>query len=468
MRNSRRQFLTASAATAALLADTAVAQSAATTATQQSNPAPEYAKFATSTTLKVGVIGAGWFGKLNLNALMNIAPVDVVALCDVDSRMLQEAAALTLARRDVVRPVQRAPALYADYRQMLAKHAFDVVIIGTPDHWHTLPALAAMEAGADLYLEKPVCVDLEEGHALVRTARRTGRVVQAGTQRRATVPHREAKAHIVDAGLLGEVGLVETFCYFQQRPAQRAADVAVPQGLDWNAWSGPAPLRTYRADMHPRGWRAYPEYGNGYMGDVGVHMLDLARFLMGLGAPKRVSSSGGVYVGRGNDTPVPDTQTASFEYDKLLMTWTNRHWGAPPPGEPWGVTVHGTRGVLKVGAYNYRFEPAGGGKPLTGQQQIHIQRYPQDKANPAWEQELIEATRANMADFLAARATRARPASDIEENVISTSMCILANMALQLGQPVDWSVVSGTNLPDPAVAHWASRPYRAPWVHPSA
>ncbi|MES1200611.1 MAG: Gfo/Idh/MocA family oxidoreductase [Pseudomonadota bacterium] len=413
---------------------------------------------------RVGVIGSGWFGKLDLFALMQIAPVQVVALCDLDSHMLSEAADKVMARPDsLVRP-RRPPALYHDFREMLASDQLDIVIVATPDHWHALPALAAINAGAHVYLEKPITVDVREGEALVAAARAKNRVVQVGTQRRTSPFTLEARHRVLDAGLLGKVSHVETYCYFHQRPPQFPPPTSPPETLDWDFYCGPAPRIDYIPGMHPRDWRSFEGFGNGYMGDVGVHMIDLSRFLLRLGAPKRIFCEGGILVDTKSAATVPDTQMATWEFDDCVMTWTNRQWGRPPDGEQWGTSLHGERGTLKLFNAGYQFLPLEG-EGFGMQLPLELEQFPNDRVTMQdWEWPLAAITRYHMRDFLNAIAHRTLPAADIEEGHISTSCCVLANTAMKLGRSLNWDGhhVIGDDEADRALA----RPYRAPWVHP--
>ena len=151
--------------------------------------------------LHVGLIGAGWYGKSDLFRLMQVAPVNVVAVCDVDKNMLKEAGGLIMQRSKQSKP----PVLYGNYRKMLADHQLDIVLIGTPDHWHALTAMEAMKSGAHVYVQKPISVDVLEGEAMVAAARKYNRTVQVGTQRKSTPHLMDAKKNIVDAGLLGKI-----------------------------------------------------------------------------------------------------------------------------------------------------------------------------------------------------------------------------------------------------------------------
>src|SRR5712671_4906200 len=162
---------------------------------------------------RVGLIGCGWYGKSDICRLIQVAPVEVVSLCDVDTKMLAEAGDLVAARQ----ASKQQPRRFGDYRQMLKEKDLDIVLVGTPDHWHALTAIAAMEAGADVYVQKPISVDVAEGAAMLAAARRLKRVVQVGTQRKSTPHLVECKKNVIDAGLLGNVAHVGICCYYHMR-----------------------------------------------------------------------------------------------------------------------------------------------------------------------------------------------------------------------------------------------------------
>src|SRR5580700_9612032 len=162
---------------------------------------------------RVGLIGCGWYGKSDLFRLIQVAPLEVVSLCDVDRDMLSRAADLVASRQSS----KKKPRLYSDYRQMLAEKDLDVVLVGTPDHWHALAMIAAIESGADVYVQKPISVDVLEGQAMLAAARKHQRVVQVGLERRSTPHLMEARDDIIKAGKLGKVGLVEICCYYHMR-----------------------------------------------------------------------------------------------------------------------------------------------------------------------------------------------------------------------------------------------------------
>lgn len=416
---------------------------------------------------RVGLIGCGWYGKCDLLQLMNIEPVEVVSLCDVDSAMLAEAADLVESRQ----ASGKRPRTYASYTEMLAEKDLDIVLVDTPDHWHALPMIAAVKVGADVYVQKPTGCDVLESKAMLDAARSTGRVVQVGTQRRSTPHLIEAKTRVVDEGLLGEIAFAEVCCYYHMRAKKNPPDTTPPANLDYEAWTGPAPMRPYNELVHPRSWRAFMEYGNGIVGDMCVHMLDMIRWQLGLGWPMRISSTGGILVDTESKANISDTQTATFDFDDLDVTWTHRSWGdAPDPEFPWAGVIYGTKGTLKLSVNKYEFSPRGGGKKLTGDAVIELDRYPTDEADQKkWRLELhvASAIRGHMRDFLDAIDNRTRPVADIEQGHISSAACIMANNAMELGRTIRFDPATHTAIDDAEATAMMKRSYRKPYVHPS-
>ncbi|MFO0889722.1 MAG: Gfo/Idh/MocA family oxidoreductase [Isosphaeraceae bacterium] len=414
---------------------------------------------------RVGLIGTGWYGKINLLRLLQVAPVEVVSLCDVDRRMLTEAAEIVATRQGS----KKRPRIFGDYRKMLAEKDLDVVLIATPDHWHALPMIAAVEAGADVYVEKPISVDVAEARAMLAAAREHRRVVQVGTQRRSTPHLIEARERIVREGKLGKIGLVEIYCYYHMRARGNPPDSEPPDYLDWEMWTGPAPMRPYNPIAHPRGWRAFMEYGNGIVGDMCIHMLDMVRWMLGLGWPRRVKSTGGILVDRVSKANIPDTQGVVFDFGDLTVVWQHRTWGAPAnPKYPWGATFYGDRGTLHENVFGYDFIPLGGGTPIHRDVTYELDEYPEDRTEKDLETHIAPASRRHMKDFMGAIATRGRPVADIEEGYISTTSCLLANLSMQLGRSLTWDPSAGKVVGDEEANRRLARPYRAPWVHPGA
>jgi predicted dehydrogenase len=420
--------------------------------------------FADQKPRRVGLIGSGWYGKADLFRLIQVAPVEVVSLCDVDKRMLADAADM-VATRQVSR---KKPRTFHDYRDMLKQKDLDIVLIATPDHWHALPMIAAVESGVDVYVQKPISVDVIEGQAMLAAARKHQRVVQVGTQRRSTPHLVEAIDQIIKPGKLGKVGLVEIYCYYHMRATENPPDTDPPPYLDYEMWTGPAPMRPYNKLVHPRTWRAFMEYGNGIVGDMCIHMFDMVRWMLDLGWPARISSSGGILVDKASKANITDTQTATYDYPDLKIVWQHRTWGdAPDPKYEWGATLYGDKGTLKASVYGYDFTPQGGnGQAVHRDVTYELEQYPVDKTEKDLEQHVAPAIRHHMQNFLAAIDSRGKPVADIEQGYISTTSCILANLSMKLGRTLTWDSDNGRIANDEEANRLLRRPYRAPWIHP--
>ena len=420
--------------------------------------------FATVKNYRVGLLGTGWYGKSDLFRLIQVAPVEVVALCDVDQQQLSEAAAMVAQRQQS----RRTPKQYTDYRKMLAENKLDIVLIGSPDHWHALQAIDAIKSGAHVYLQKPISVDVLEGEAILAAARKYNRVVQIGTQRRSTPHLVEAKKNIVDAGLLGTVHHVDMCCYYHMRANGNPPVQPVPAYFDYEMWTGPAPLRPFDKMPHGSWWRTFMEYCNGIMGDMCVHMFDATRWMLGLGWPESVFSTGGIYVDKEGKSNTPDTPTAVFLFKDLDCVWQHRSWGNPAdPQYPWAFVLHGDKGTLKVDVWRYEFVPVGkDGKVIKGDVVFEREKYPEDLKEPRIELHAASATRQHMRNFLEAIESGGRPVADIEQGHISTASCILANMSMKLGRPLKYDPGSKKVVGDAEATALLARTYRKPWVHP--
>ncbi len=443
----RRRFIKGASATLALSA--LGANSFAFTA-----PAPP---------LRVALIGTGWYGKSDLFRLMQVAQVEVVALCDVDKHMLEGAAKMVSQRQKS----GQVPRLYNDHRKMLSENKLDIVLIGTPDHWHALTMIDAVKAGAHVYVQKPISKDVMEGEAMVAAARKYNRVVQVGTQRKSTPHLIDAKKNIVDAGLLGKVSHVEMCCYYHMRANGNPPVEPVPVFFDYDRWTGPAPLRPYDGLPHKRWWRTFMEYGNGIMGDMCVHMFDTVRWMLHLGWPHRISSTGGIYVDKDGKSNIADTQSALFEYPELNCAWTHRSWGTPAdPEYPWAFKLFGEKGTLEASTMQYDFIPLDEGKIIHKDVVYEKEKYPEDLTEPDIELNAAPATRLHMLDFLHAINKGSRPVADIEEGHISSASCILANLSMKLGRPLVYDPQKRVVANDPEATQLLACHYRDGWEHP--
>jgi predicted dehydrogenase len=370
---------------------------------------------------------------------------DVVALCDVDRTLLDPAAA------EVERLTGTAPRRYRDYRELLQAEKPEIVIVGTPDHWHPLIMIAAVEAGADVYVEKPISHTINEGRAMVEAARRHERVVQVGTHRRVS-PHNRSGMAFLKSGRAGQIGMVRAFVHYGGGPGEPTPDAEPPAGLDWDLWCGPAPLRPFNPRIHPRGFRQYLDYANGQLGDWGIHWMDQILWWTDELHPRRVSSTGGRPIRRDN-TDAPDTQVATFEFASFTATWEHRQYAANQAEKhSIGCYFYGTEGTFHMGWLDgWTFYPADPKQPVLHEDpQLHEPDH--QNIRELW------------ADFLAAVKTRRRPVCDIEVGHRSTAMSLLGMLSLKLGRSVEWD--GRQIVGDPEANALLSRPYRAPWVYP--
>jgi predicted dehydrogenase len=414
---------------------------------------------------RVGLIGPGWYGKADLFRLLQVAPVEVVSLCDVDSRMLADAADQVASRQES----KKRPRTYKDYREMLREKDLDIVLIATPDHWHALTMIEAAKAGADMYVQKPISIDVTEGQAMLAAARKYNRVVQIGTQRRSTPHLITARDRIIREGKLGKIAYVEIYCYYHMRARENPPDSSAPPNLDWEFYQGPAPARAFNTLVHPRGWRAFMEYSNGIVGDMCVHMLDMVRWMMDLGMPTRIDSTGGILVDKGSKANTTDTQTATFDFPEVRVVWTHRTWGdAPDPKYPWGATFYGDKGTLKASVMSYDFTPSEGGTPVHEDVRYELEEFPIDKTEKDLERHVAPAIRGHMKNLLTCIQSREKPVADIEQGYMSTTACILANLSLRLGRSINWDHAKGLAAGDDEANRMLTRPYRSPWIHPTA
>ncbi|UCC97384.1 MAG: Gfo/Idh/MocA family oxidoreductase [Phycisphaerales bacterium] len=414
-------------------------------------------------TKRYGLIGCGWYGKSAMFRLLQVAPVEVVALCDVDSKMLAEAAEMVAARQGS----GKTPRMYGDYREMLKAEQLDIVHVATPDHWHALAMIAAVKAGADVYVEKPISVDVVEGQAMLAAARKYNRVVQVNMQRRSTPHLIEAREKIIKPGRLGKIAYAEICCYYHMRARGNPPDMDPPENLNYDLWTGPAPMRPYNSLVHPRRWRAFMEYGNGIIGDMCVHMLDMVRWMLDLGWPERIGSAGGILVDKDSKANISDTQVATFDFGNTPVTWTHRTWGtAPDPDYPWAAFIYGENGTLKADVHKYDFVPRGKSEAAHGDALYEYDKYPEDKTEKDLERHVASAMRWHWRNFLDMVETRGRPVSDIEQGYITATACILANIACRLGRTLVWDADKGRVVGDDEANRLLRRPYRRPWVHP--
>ncbi len=426
----RRSFLAASAATGLAVA------------------APAVLGAEKQTMFRTALIGTGWWGMNILRVAIESRQADVVAMCDVDANQLDPAVA------DVERRTGKAPKKYKDFRELLDREKPQIVIVATPDHWHPLITIAAVQAGAHVYVEKPVGHTIYEGRAMVKAARANDRVVQVGTHRRVS-PHNMAAMRFLKEGKAGKIGMIRAFVHYPGGPGTPEPDSDPPPGLDWDFWCGPAPLRPFNKRIHPRGFRHFLDYANGTLGDWGIHWMDHILWWTEEKWPKRVSSMGGRHIKEDN-TDAPDTQVVQFQFDSFTAVWEHRQYAGneAEKGENVGCYFYGTEGTMHIGwLQGYTFYPASKGKaPLHEDPQLH---QPDHQNIPElW------------ADFLDAIQTGRRPVCDIEIGHRSTNLSLLGMLSLKLGRSIQWDGEKEVVVGDEEANRLLKRPYRDPWQYP--
>jgi predicted dehydrogenase len=424
--------------------------------------APNLIAQSTSRRFKTALIGAGWWGRNILAEAIASRRCEIVAICDVDQGQSDVAVtgmeSLTADR----------PRRYADFREMLAWERPDVCIVATPDHWHALPTIEALHIGAHVYVEKPVSHTVKEGRAMVAAARAANRVVQVGTHRRVS-PHCVAARQFIREGRVGKIGMVRCFVNYPGTANEiPTLNTAPPKTLDWTFWCGPAPLRNFNKLIHPRGFRNFLDFANGQIGDWGVHWFDLARWILDLGHPQTISSSGGrtikgaaVNIPSAQTTDASDHQAAIFQFDNdVTMTWEHRYFGGnnaekTDPRQPVGCYFYGTEGTLHIGWLDgWTFYPSDPDKPpIHRDAQLHMP----DQQN----------IRELFADFLDAIDRKRRPVADIEEGHLSTNLALLAMISMKTGRSISWNAEKYECIGDATATAMLSRAYRRPWVYPT-
>ena len=427
---TRRDFLTASAAAGAALAAPAV-----------HGADKDNKKYRTA------LVGSGWWGMNILRTAIEAGDVHAVALCDVDQNQLDPAAA------EVEKLTGSAPKKYKDYRDLLDAEKAEIVIVGTPDHWHPLITIAACKAGAHVYVEKPISHTIYEGRAMVKAARDNGRVVQVGTHRRVS-PHNIAGMEFMKEGRLGKIGMVRAFVHYGGGPGSPVPDSDPPEGLDWDFWCGPGPLLPYNKAIHPKGFRAFLDFANGTLGDWGIHWMDQILWWTDEKYPKMVSSTGGRHIKQDN-TDAPDCQVVQFEFDSFTAVWEHRQFAANNAEKHnIGCYFYGTAGTLHVGWLDgLNFYPAGKDRePMHVDPQLHDPD--QQNIPELW------------ADFVKCIKTGGTPVCDIEIGYRSTNMSLLGMLSLKLGRSVRWDGENQVIVGDPEANKLLRREYRAPWEYP--
>lgn len=408
---------------------------------------------------RTALIGTGWWGMNILREAMAAGQSKVVAMCDVDENQLHPAVA------EVQKLSGDQPKLYRDYRELLQQEKPEIVIVGTPDHWHALMMIAAVNAGAHVYVEKPIGHTIREGRAMVNAARATGKVVQVGTHRRVS-PHNLSGREFIQSGRLGKIGMVRAFVHYGGGPEQPEKNTEPPKGLDWEMWCGPAPLRSFNKKIHPKGFRNFLDYANGTLGDWGIHWMDQILWVTGEKYPRKIFSTGGrpikgqaVNTREAQTTDAPDHQVAVYEFEQFTVSWEHRQFAAnhaekTHPQQAVGCYFYGTNGTFHMGWVDgWTFYPANPkGEVIHQDAQLH--QPDGQNIKELW------------ADFLAAIRNNRNPVSDIEQIHYSTSVSLLGMLSYKIGRSIEWDGKKEIIVGDAEANKHLSRKYRGSWDYP--
>ncbi len=419
--------------------------------------------------VRVGLIGFGLIGRFHLAALLQQPDAQVTAVCDVHKGRVEAAAKLA----------GDAPARYGDFRRLLDDKNVDAVYVATPDHWHALMTMMACDAGKDVYVEKPLTLFVREGRWMLEVARRTGRVIQVGTQNRSGPPFQKAR-ELIRQGRLGQIVAAANNNSRNVMPGfGNPPDQDPPPELDYDLFLGPAPKRPYNPNRSLYHFRWFWDYSGGQATNLGQHALDLVHWMLGVRAPKSVYSVGGRRFLKDN-CEVPDTQDVVMEYPGFVVTCQYREATAGRGGLGMGgLTFYGTQGCLPISRAGFELSPdpkvnpnnvvAGilgvKGHPVGGPQ-----LQPEEKGQfwtKAEKDESGDAIRdyaRHTRNFLDCVKSRATPVSDLQSGHEVATACHLANISLRLGgRKLVWDFDKEQVVGDAEANAMLVRPYRQPW-----
>jgi predicted dehydrogenase len=396
--------------------------------------------------IQVGLIGYGRRGGQLRNSFARHSDCVFAAACDVEQSRLAQGAAAMGGKVDT----------YSDYRRILERKDIDAVIVATPDHWHSPILIAACEAGKDVYIEKPASNEVEPAWRMVAAAKKYNRVVQVGCQQRSWSQFQDCAKRIQE-GYLGRINHC-TLLFEGGGGGSRPPAVSQkpPEGLDWEAWQGPAERRPYSAGRH-RSWRSYFDYGGGTVTDWGVHFSDVMTWYMKASrkAPILASAAGQYISMQPPDLAMaPDTYSVTWKYDNFVGTFTNTVLPSQDPeilrSDAYGNYFYGENGVLLVNRYGYAVmpnrrrslsQPAGGpaGSPSSPAQAVKAERVVDPEGmDESPDSKFAQATIVHARNFLDCVKSRQQPVCDMETGFYSSLPCLLAVMSIRQGRSFTW------------------------------
>jgi predicted dehydrogenase len=399
--------------------------------------------------IQVALIGCRGMGFYNLEDHLKISEVECVALCDVDENILNERA------KKVTEITGKTPKLYKDYRKVLEDKDIDVVIVGTPDHWHCLPTVEACQVGKDVYVEKPLANSIAECQVMLKAARKYNRVVQVGQQQRSGQHWQDCIA-LVKSGKLGTIRKIKTWGYFDYGKGNpRIPDSEVPTGVDYDFWLGPAPKRPFNKNRFHGSWRHFWDQGGGLMTDWGVHLLDVPLWAMDVKTPNAIMASGGIYSYPENCIETADTLNVLYDFGKFTLEWDHAGGlGKGIYGRNYGVAFIGNNGTLVVNREGWEVIA----ESLNGVDKTEI--IPLQLADKADHLKHVQ-------NFIECLKSRKQPACDIEFGHNAALVAHMGNIAYRTGNKLQWDAEKGKFKDDAKANSFLKPDYRTPWKFPN-
>jgi predicted dehydrogenase len=412
-------------------------------------------------TVRVAVVGFNSRGKAHISAYLKIPNVEIAALCDVDESVIESGCKM------IEGAGKKRPPTFTDFRKLLDDRSIDAVSLATPNFHHTLQTIWAVQAGKDVFVEKPCSYNMFEAQQIIAASRKYNRIVQDGTGAGAQL--HEAKRRLKE-GIIGDVYMARGLCFKWRDTIGRAKEEPVPAGVAYDLWTGPAPAKPFTRNRFHYNWHWQWDYGNGDIGNQGAHQIHAARMALGVKYPTKISAMGGHYM-FDDDQETPNTQVATFEFDdagrKKLLVFEVRHWmtnneaGIGERSDAQAGAAAGqpqTVGNIWYGSKGYMATGRGGWQTFMGQEQAPG---PKSEAGPG------VGGFVNFIDVVRSRK-REDQLSEIEEGAISTMLIHLANIAYRTGRTLSFDPITYSCTGDPeATAMFSRIRYRPPFIVPA-
>jgi len=427
---NRREFLGVGARNAATVA----AGMAASVVALQAET-----KFSANERVRLAGIGLRNQGKGVCSGLASLPDVEFAVLCDIDEAQFPSLSG------EIEKQQGKKPAWESDFRRVLDDPSIDAVVIATPDHWHAAMTILACQAGKDVYVEKPISHNLREGLRMVEAGEKYKRVIQVGTQQRSGSHFKSAIDYVL-SGKLGVVNYAKAWTISQRSNIGKKSVTSVPPGVNYDMWLGPAPERAFQPNRFHYNWRWFWDYATGELGNWGVHMLDIARWGLGVELPNQVAGMGDkLYFDDDQETPDCLVVNYSFPGGKML-TWEQRLFSKYGlDGRSAAAAFYGDKGTLIVDR---------GGWKVYG-----------DSESPS--SDTSDQSGAHYRNFIDCVKSRGKPNADILTGHFSTALCHLGTVSQRVGRSLEFDASTNSIPKDAEADRLLSREYRVGYELPS-